>query len=95
MKDITPRQRLGSRLRTMRKRANLTQREVSEILSLSCPQFISNFERGICYPPDDTLPLLAEMFDRPARELIAITYSARMQELLRNQKDLLRSCVNA
>jgi transcriptional regulator with XRE-family HTH domain len=41
----------GNQWKTLRERAGLTQREVSDTLGYSTPQFISNVERGRCRFP--------------------------------------------
>ena len=38
----------GAYLKSKRTKAQLSQTEVSEALGYTSPQFISNFERGLC-----------------------------------------------
>lgn len=42
---------LGRYLRTCRRKAKKSQSEVARDLGYGSPQFISNVERGISYPP--------------------------------------------
>jgi len=52
--------RAGKYLQTIRERAELTQVEVADKLKLH-PQFVSNWERGICMPPRSAFKKLATM----------------------------------
>lgn len=47
--------RLGKYLRQARIEKGLTQKDLSEIMGYTSPQFISNIERGLCSPPLDCL----------------------------------------
>lgn len=48
--------------RAIREKAGLTQRDVSEALGYSTPQFISNVERGRCSFPVEQLPRLRKLY---------------------------------
>lgn len=52
----------GNEWKSLRERAGLTQREVSDSLGYSTPQFISNVERGRCRFPVQKLPKIALKF---------------------------------
>lgn len=48
--------------REYREKAGLTQREVSDALGYTTPQFISNVERGRCRFPVEKLPKLKRLY---------------------------------
>lgn len=54
--------KLGVYLRKLRKRAGLSQVEVSQKLGYRSNQFISNWERGLSYPPMKVLSGLALLY---------------------------------
>ena len=49
----------GAALKEARIKAGLTQTELAEILGYRSGQFTCNWERGLCDPPFEKLPLLA------------------------------------
>lgn len=61
---------LGRYLKCYRKNAGFTQWEVAKELGYTSPQFISNFERGLCAPSLDTLVVLMKMYNIPRQELM-------------------------
>jgi transcriptional regulator with XRE-family HTH domain len=63
---------LGQYLKQKRKSAGLTQWEVAKELGYTSPQFISNFERGLCAPGFDNLPLLIKMYRIPFKEILEL-----------------------
>lgn len=73
---------LGNYLKQKRKASGLTQWEVAKELGYTSPQFISNFERGLCAPSFDTLPLLIKMYRIPQNEILEL--------LLKQQEEYLR-----
>jgi len=50
---------MGAYFQKCREGSGLTQKELSEKLGYSSPQFVSNCERGQCTYPDRLLPVLA------------------------------------
>lgn len=54
--------RVGEPLRLCREACNLTQKHVADALSYSTAQFISNWERGVSLPPEESLAVLAKLF---------------------------------
>jgi transcriptional regulator with XRE-family HTH domain len=66
-------EKLGSYLAEQRKKAGLTQREVSLHLGYSSAQFISNFERGISSPPNKRLKSLVKLIDLKEDKLIKLS----------------------
>lgn len=65
-------QNLGQYLREKRVNAGLTQAEIAGKLGYSSPQFISNFERGLCSPPLKNLKALVKLYKIDANELIRL-----------------------
>jgi len=66
----------------MRKRSNLTQREVSIALGYSSAQFISNFESGIASPPLSKLKVLVEMYKIPVEKLMSLILEGEKEVLM-------------
>lgn len=46
----------------LRIQKGLTQSDVSNYLGYSTIQLVSNFERGLCTPTIDSIPMLAELY---------------------------------
>lgn len=59
---MLPSKELGLFLKNRRVGADLTQRQVSETLGYTTPQFISNQERGISAPPVDAMKKLIDLY---------------------------------
>jgi transcriptional regulator with XRE-family HTH domain len=76
---------LGSYLKARRIAAGLTQHDVSSQLGYSTPQFVSNFERGLCSPPLNALPVLVRLYEMNPEELIDL--------ILRYQEQILRQAL--
>lgn len=55
-------QSAGKFLKQARTNAGLSQTFVAKHFNLQGPQFISNFERGTCYPSDKMLKGLFELY---------------------------------
>lgn len=73
---------LGNYLKARRIAAGLTQHDVSTKLGYTTPQFVSNFERGLCSPPLNAMGTLVKLYDMDPEELINL--------ILRYQEQLLR-----
>jgi transcriptional regulator with XRE-family HTH domain len=76
-----PRLIFGELIRKQRERCNLTQKDVADALELTSAQFVSNIERGIAFPPIESIPALARVFNMPARKIVEELYSAKHAEL--------------
>lgn len=63
---------LGDFLQSKRVKAGLSQGDVATKLGYSSPQFISNFERGLCAPPLNKMKLLVGLYDLNTEELIKL-----------------------
>lgn len=75
----------------MREKAGLTQREVSDALGYSTPQFISNVERGRCRFPVEKLPKIKRLYKVSADQVINLILSEEKTSL---QKILKKSSRN-
>jgi transcriptional regulator with XRE-family HTH domain len=53
----------------LREKAGLTQAEVAKCLKLSTPQMVSNWERGMCYPPLVLLKPIASLYQVTLEDL--------------------------
>lgn len=63
---------LGKHLKDQRQDIGLTQAEVADRLGLTSPQFVSNFERGLCSPPLKDLKLLIKIYKMDANSVIKL-----------------------
>lgn len=45
-----------------RERTGLTQSQVAKALGYGTPQFVSNWERGLSYPPVKAIPVLSKLY---------------------------------
>ena len=64
--------KLGKFLKSKRIARGATQKEISEHLGYSSPQFISNCERGLCSPPLDSLREMLKYYEVDPREVMNI-----------------------
>ncbi len=79
-------QSLGNYLKEKRIESGLTQSEVAKKLGYSTPQFISNFERGLCSPPLKNLKILVRLYKIDAAEL--------MDLIMEEQENILQKALN-
>lgn len=77
---------LGNFLKTKRITNGFTQAEVAEKLNYASPQFISNFERGLCSPPLKNLKILVELYEIAVEEILEL--------MLKEQEEILRKALN-
>lgn len=73
----------GNQWKNFREKAGLTQREVSDSLGYSTPQFISNVERGRCRFPVEKLPKIKKLYRLSNEQVIDIFLSEEKQSLLK------------
>ena len=66
-----------------REKAGLTQREVSDALNYSTPQFISNVERGRCRFPIQKLPKIKKLYRLSTEQMVNLILHEEKQELLK------------
>jgi transcriptional regulator with XRE-family HTH domain len=67
MKDLF--QVLGEFLQAKRLKVGLSQGDVAQKLGYSSPQFVSNFERGLCAPPLEKLKVLVSLYSVNGEEV--------------------------
>lgn len=72
---------LSDLLKKKRISAGLSQRDVADKLGYTTPQFISNWERGVSYPPINALKILGAMYKIPANDLFEVTLNATIAEV--------------
>ena len=65
----------------LREKSGLTQREVSDALGYSTPQFISNVERGRCRFPIQKLPKIKKLYRLSTDQMINLILSEERQVL--------------
>jgi transcriptional regulator with XRE-family HTH domain len=61
--------------KNLREKAGLTQRQVSDSLGYSTPQFISNVERGRCRFPVQKLPRIKKLYRLSTDQMIDLVLS--------------------
>lgn len=57
-------------LKEIREKRGLTQAQLAKALGYTSPQFISNWERGICQPPPEKFPKIAKLLKISVNTLI-------------------------
>lgn len=63
-------ERVGRYFRQKRVAVGLTQIDLSRILGYSTSQFVSNWERGLCMPPLNSMAKLSEVLKIPKKEIV-------------------------
>jgi transcriptional regulator with XRE-family HTH domain len=81
---------LGQYLRDQRVKKGLTQGEVAHELGYSSPQFVSNFERGLCAPPYSKVGSLIKLYRLNGEEVIRLIVKSYEKELRRELKIMRR-----
>ena len=79
MKDLF--QVLGEFLQAKRLKAGLSQGDVAQKLGYSSPQFVSNFERGLCAPPLEKLKVLVSLYSLNGEEVLKLMLKEEEREL--------------
>lgn len=59
-------------LKELREKAGLTQKEVSDKLGYTSCQFVSNWERGLAWPPVETYPEIARLYRVPMKVMVKL-----------------------
>lgn len=72
---------LGDFLQSKRVKAGLSQGDVAAKLGYSSPQFISNFERGLCAPPLNKLKMLVQLYDLNGDEVLKLMLKEQEKHL--------------
>ena len=73
----------GNQWKSLREKAGLTQRDVSDSLGYSTPQFISNVERGRCRFPVQKLPRIKKLYKLSTDQVIELFLTEEKVSLLR------------
>jgi transcriptional regulator with XRE-family HTH domain len=73
----------GIQWKQLRERSGLTQRQVSDSLGYSTPQFISNVERGRCRFPIEKLPKIRKLYRMSVEQLVEVIMSEEKQGIVR------------
>lgn len=92
---MTPRARFGRFLAAMRRRQGVTQAELASVLGFSCPQFCSNWERGISLPPVDYVPKILTTLRIPRREFEEKFRELVMAEARLKVREIVREVANS
>ena len=82
---------LGIFLKDKRIAANFSQAEVAKKLGHKTPQFISNWERGLSYPPVKDIKTLAVYFKISPDELFEKILECRIAEVREEFKKELQN----
>jgi len=82
-----PRAEFGAYTQKLRIRAGLSQKQVADRLKLKSGQLVSNWERGVCYPPLLDLKELALMYNVNLRILFnQYCYHTKKEDWIRLQQ---------
>lgn len=73
----------GNQWKSLREKAGLTQREVSDTLGYSTPQFISNVERGRCRFPVPKLGKIRKLYRLSVEQVVDLIIKEERQDLVR------------
>lgn len=68
-------------LRNLRKKVRLSQKDVSNYLGFTTPQYISNFERGVCDPSHHHWIKLARLYKVSREDIGRIVYLRKKRAL--------------
>lgn len=77
---------LPALLKSKRVAAGLSQRDVSNKLGYSTPQFISNWERGVSSPPVKELRTIAKLYRTDADALFEVVLTETVNETVKTLK---------
>jgi len=72
---------IGANLRSLREENGLTVEEVRAYLCLGSVQAVYKYERGVSYPPADTLFALMELYSAELADIIGEAHSAHTKIL--------------
>ncbi len=66
---------LGVTFKNHRVEAGLSQGQVSKALGYTSPQFVSNFERGLCSLPLNKIKKLIDLYELKGEEVVELMLS--------------------
>lgn len=72
--------KIGEKIKTLRKKANVTQEKFAEYLGITF-QAISRWESGICYPDLEIIPAIANYFNVTTDELLGVDIMNKEERL--------------
>ena len=64
----------GAKIDLLRKKANLSVKDIQKIFGFSTPQAVYKWIHGINLPTVDNLVILAEIFDVTVEDILSINY---------------------
>ena len=79
--------RLGDYLKKKRCDAGLSQGDLAKALKYTSPQFVSNWERGLCAPAFNAMPMLTQLLGIPKREMIGLILEQTEAEMEKTFSD--------
>lgn len=74
----TAKQNIGSILKELRTKHNLTQEQLAEFIGVSS-QAVSKWENNISYPDVSLLPILANFFQVTTDELLGVNLAKKLK----------------
>lgn len=77
-------QELGQYLKQQRQECGLTQDQLAKGLGYKSPQFVSNWERGTCYPALETMPQIADALQISKKSLATMLVRVIATQTLEN-----------
>jgi transcriptional regulator with XRE-family HTH domain len=80
------RENMSIQWRQLREKAGLTQKEVSDALGYTTPQFISNVERGRCRFPVEKLPKLKRLYRLSNDQVVNLVMVEEKRGIVRHFK---------
>jgi transcriptional regulator with XRE-family HTH domain len=72
---------MGSFLKEIRQKRNITQAELAKKLGYTTSQFVSNWERGLCSPPLDSIVEIANFLAIPKSTIMNLILEQTKVEL--------------
>lgn len=82
---------IAVRWRQLREKAGLTQKEVSDALGYTTPQFISNVERGRCRFPVEKLPKLKRLYRLSNDQVVNMVMVEEKRGIVRHFRGITRA----
>lgn len=70
---------IGDKLKAMREKAGLSQRQVTDKLGWATNQALSNAERGVSLPPVESIPVLAKLYGMDEKYLRQMVFDETMR----------------
>ncbi len=74
---------IGSYLKEIRQKRNITQAELAKKLGYTTSQFVSNWERGLCSPPLDSIVEISDFLAIPKSTIMGLILEQTKSELER------------